>query len=662
MEITVLRDLLIVAALAVAVMTVSHHLRIPGVVGLLLAGIAIGSDGLGLMQTTHEVEVMAEVGVVLLLFTIGIEFSLTKLFRIRRLVLLGGTLQVVGCIAAAWGVGIALGFASTTALFVGFMIAMSSTAIVLQTLQERAEIEAPHGRAALGLLIFQDIAIVPLMLVAPLLVGSSDAIVGSVAELVGKLAVVAVLVFVGSRFIVPFILTQIARARRRELFVLAAVAICLAVAWMTSSLGLSLGLGAFLAGLIISESEYSHQTLGAIMPFRDVFTSLFFVSIGMLLDLDFLVERPVDVLVALVGVTALKTVVVVLVMKVVGYPRRHALLTALALAQIGEFSFLLAGAGRGLGLLDESLYQTFLAASVLSMALAPFMIRVAPALAARLFPRVPADAQFDEGGDESHLDGHLVIIGFGFAGQTIARAARRAGIPYLALDSNADNVRTERAAGEPVAFGDATYAAVLEHLRIASASIVALVINDPIATRLIVRNVRDINPGATIIVRTRFVTETDHLLKLGASIVIPEEFEMALQVCAHVLSTAGAAEPLIASTVGELRNDHYATLRQMRALTEIDDDGFAEPAEASIFSVELTPESPLVGRSLAELDLRNRHGLSLLQIRRGGSAIVNPSGAIRLESGDALMLFGPRQGRHALLRDGAVKTTRRTHA
>ena len=650
MNIPILGDLLIVAAVAVVILTVSHHLRIPGVVGLLVAGIAIGPGGLGLMDTTHNVEIMAEIGVVLLLFTIGIEFSLTKLFRIRRLVLLGGSLQVLACIAGTWMVGVALGLSTASAIYAGFIVAMSSTAIVLQTLQERAEVDSPHGRAALGLLVFQDVAIVPLMLLAPMLAGDSAELAGSMLDMAWKLVVVAILVYVGSRFIVPRVLDEVARARSRELFVLTAVAICLAVAWLTSSLGLSLALGAFLAGLIISESDYSHQTLGGILPFRDVFTSLFFVSIGMLLDLGFVVTNPMVVLGALVGVLVLKGIVVSVVVRVVGYPMRSALLTGIAVSQVGEFAFLLARVGVDSGLMDTVLYQTFLSASVLSMAATPFLIKYAPAIARRLAPRAPTMSPDEAEELAQRLDNHVVIIGFGFAGSSVARAARRAGLVYVAVDTNADNVRTEMANGEPVTFGDATYSSVLEHVQIARASIVAVLIDDPIATRVIVRNARDLNARANIIVRTRFVSEMDLLIRLGATSVVPEQFETAIQASARVLSAAGVSEEKIVAAVSDLRSDHYATLRQVESLIAADDGQFAERDDAAVFSVVLRSDSPLVGKSLAEIDLRSRFGLTLLQIRRGSDTIVNPAGDTRLAHDDTLMLFGPRKNRHGLMR------------
>ncbi|MBC8144582.1 MAG: cation:proton antiporter, partial [bacterium] len=579
MDIPILRDLLIVAGLAVVILTASYHLRIPGVVGLLLAGVVIGPKGLGLMDTTHNVEIMAEIGVVLLLFTIGIEFSLTKLFRIRRLVLVGGSLQVIACIAVAWLVGIAVGIPSRSALFAGFLLAMSSTAIVLQALQERSEIESPHGRAILGLLVFQDVAIVPLMLFAPMLAGEPSAIVGSLAAMFAKLAGVAALVFVGSRYIVPFFLEQIARVRSRELFVLAAVAICLTVAWITSSLGLSLGLGAFLAGLIISETDYSHQTLGGILPFRDVFTSLFFVSIGMLLDIEFLIANPLTVLAVLAGVLVLKSVVVALIVRVIGYPMRSALITGIAICQVGEFAFLLARTGLSNGLLDSTLYQTFLSASVLSMAAAPFLIRIAPSIARMFATGKTAMPDVDPDDQTDRLEGHMVIIGFGFAGQSVARAARRAGLVYVAVDSNADNVIAERDSGEPVVFGDAAYATVLEHLQIARAKIVVVVVSDAIATRLIVRNARDLNPDAMMIVRTRFVSETDQLIRLGASLVIPEQFETAIEAAP---SAAGIDDSIVREAAVELRSNQYANMRHIESLARVSSQKgrFAEPADA----------------------------------------------------------------------------------
>ncbi|MDH7478917.1 MAG: cation:proton antiporter, partial [Syntrophomonadaceae bacterium] len=295
MEIPLLKEIVIVFGLTILVSYVCQKLGIPGIVGLLITGVLAGPNGLGLMESVHDVEILAEIGIILLLFTIGIEFSLGQLLQIRKTVLLGGTLQVFLTTLAALLLMGKLGRPHGESIFVGFLVSLSSTAIVLKLLQDRLEVDSPHGRNALGILIFQDIMIVPMILLIPLLAGTTGGMSESPFFLLAKGVAVMVMVIVGAKWVVPYLLFQIARQRSRELFLISTVAICFAVAWLTSSIGLSLSLGAFLAGLIISESEYSHQALGNILPFRDVFTSFFFISIGMLLDVGFLLQQPLFV-------------------------------------------------------------------------------------------------------------------------------------------------------------------------------------------------------------------------------------------------------------------------------------------------------------------------------------------------------------------------------
>ncbi len=287
MDIPVLNDIVIIFGLAIAVLFICHRLRVPAVVGFILTGIFVGPYGLGLVKALHEVEMFAEVGVVLLLFTIGIEFSLERLLQIKKSVLVGGSLQVLLTFLATWFIARQFGQSSGEAVFIGFLVALSSTAIVLKLIQERAEVDTPHGRTTLGILIFQDIIIVPMILVTPILAGATGNVWETLFFLLAKGIGIIVLVMVSARWIVPQVLYQIARTRNQELFLLSVIVICLGIAWLTSRVGLSLALGAFLAGLIISESEYSHQALGNILPFRDVFTTFFFVSIGMMLDIGF---------------------------------------------------------------------------------------------------------------------------------------------------------------------------------------------------------------------------------------------------------------------------------------------------------------------------------------------------------------------------------------
>ncbi|NOQ66489.1 MAG: potassium transporter KefB, partial [Desulfobacterales bacterium] len=430
MEIPLLTDIVIIFGLAVAVLLLFHLLRLPSVVGLLITGILTGPYGFGLVGAIHEVEVLAEIGVILLLFTIGIEFSLKKLIEIRKQVVVGGTLQVGLTILAVFVVARQIGLSSPEAIFYGFLISLSSTAIVLRLIQERAEVDTPHGRTGLGILLFQDVIIVPMILITPMLAGSlPGGIDSNIFVIAAKGLAIISLVLIAAKWLIPWLLHQVARTHSKELFLLSVVAICLAIAWLTSYAGLSLALGAFIAGLIISESEYSHQALGNILPFRDVFTSFFFVSIGMLLDTGFLINNIVIILIVSVGVLIVKALIVSSASILLGFSLRSGILAGLSICQVGEFSFILSRTGLEYGLLADH-YQLFLAVAILTMAATPFIISLAPRFADFIL-QIPVPVKLKTGlwpGPEikSHkkLKQHLVIIGFGLNGRNVARAAK----------------------------------------------------------------------------------------------------------------------------------------------------------------------------------------------------------------------------------------------
>lgn len=380
MQIPILQDIVVILGLSVAVIYLFQRLKLPSVLGLLITGVIAGPNGLSLVRAVHEVETMAEIGVILLLFIIGLEFSLKTLASIKREVLLGGSIQVGGTIGLVFLIAVLLGYDWNKALFMGFLVSLSSTAIILKLLQEKGETNAPHGRISLGILIFQDIIVVPMMLLTPLLAGHSEA-PGSVWLLLLKASVVVVAVLYGASYLIPRILHAVAKTKNRELFILTVIVICLVVAWGTNQAGLSLALGAFLAGLIISESEYSYQATGIVLPLREIFTSFFFVSIGMLLDMRFLIEHLGGILLLVFIVALLKFFVVSLAVFLLGYPRRTTLITALTLFQVGEFSFILAGVGMQFDMLDGVMQQYFLATSILTMALTPFVVDKAGTIA-----------------------------------------------------------------------------------------------------------------------------------------------------------------------------------------------------------------------------------------------------------------------------------------
>jgi CPA2 family monovalent cation:H+ antiporter-2 len=561
-----LSDIVIIFSLSIVVIFIFHRLRLPAILGFLLTGVIAGPHGLGLIKAVHEVETLAEVGVVLLLFAIGMEFSLRDLMRIKRIVIIGGSLQVALTILAFTGISFSAGYEMGAAIFIGFLVALSSTAIVLRLLQERAEVTSPHGRISLGILIFQDIIIVPMMLFTPILAGAAGSPGGSIAVLLAKGIGLIILVIAGARWIVPAILYQITRTRSRELFLLSMVVMCFGVAWLTYMAGLSLALGAFLAGLIISESEYSNEAISNVIPFRDVFTSFFFISVGMLLNVGYLSGNPLTVILVALCVMFLKSAIAWLVAVLLGFPLRTTILAALAICQVGEFSFILSKVGEEQGLLTGDTYQLFLAVSVMSMALTPFVISLSPRLAEAV-SRLPVP-EILKGGLLPIEDAvttakkdHLIIVGFGLNGRNLTRAAKMAGIPYVIIEMNPETIVTEKAGGQPIFYGDATHQAVLEHASIKDARILVIAINDPPAARRITELARKLHPDLCVIVRTRFISEMKPLYDIGASEVIPEEFETGVEIFTRVLNKYLVPRDEIEKFISEVRADGYEVLR-----------------------------------------------------------------------------------------------------
>ncbi len=645
MEIPLLNDIIVIFGLSIAVLFVCHRLHVPAVVGYLLTGIFVGPYGFGLVNAVHEVEILAEIGIVLLLFTIGIEFSLEKLLQIRKSVLMGGSLQVLLTFGAAFLIARQLGQAFSEAVFIGFLVALSSTAIVLKLIQERAEVDSPHGRTTLGILIFQDIIIVPMILITPLLAGAAGNLGESVFVLLAKAIGIILLVMISTKWIVPHVLYQIAKTRNQEVFLLSIVVICLGVAWLTSKAGLSLALGAFLAGLIISESEYSHQALGNILPFRDVFTSFFFVSIGMLLDVGFLFQHPIAIVLIALGVLLLKSVIACFVTVLLGFPFRTSIMVGLALSQVGEFSFILSRSGVEHGLLAGNTYQMFLAFSVLSMAATPFIIALAPR-AADIILRLPLPKKLISGFypiPDIKIKGkkdHLIIIGFGVNGRNVARAARLSGIPYAIIEMNPETVRYEQVQGEPICYGDSTQEVVLQHANIKYARIVVIAINDPASTRRITENVRRLNPKVHLIVRSRYLQEMKPLHDLGANEVIPEEFETSVEIFTRVLAKYLIPRDKIEVLVAEIRSDGYEMFRSLFKESSTFSDLSLQLPDVEISTLKVFEESTLVGKSLAESELRKKYGVTVLAIRRKSQILSNPNVNIPFCANDVLFVLG----------------------
>jgi CPA2 family monovalent cation:H+ antiporter-2 len=647
-ETTFLKDLLIVFALGGLVVYALRAIRLPPIVGLLVAGAAMGPHGFSLVEDVHRVEVLAEIGVVLLLFTVGLEFSLGQLLKMWRMLVFGGGGQVVGCIALVALATSSFADGLGKPLFFGFLAALSSTAIVLRTFAERAQLGSPLGRIVLGVLLFQDLCIVPLMLVTPLLRDAGVAAPGVPAAdgeqslaftlLQGLAVIVAVLFF--ARRLVPPLLASVVRSRSRELFLTFLLVLCLGTAYLTSLAGLSLALGAFLAGLSVSESEYSHQALAEAIPFRDAFGSLFFVSIGMLMDVRFVAREPLLVLGVLLVLVVIKTATAALPALLLGFPVHLSLNAGLALAQVGEFAFVLSRAGLDLGLIDARENQVFLAASVLSMLLTPLLIFVGRELGKRLPHDALGGKLLLEELEPLAANDHVVIAGYGVNGQNLARALSSAGIPYAIVEMNPETVRAARARGEPMHYGDCTRVAVLQALGIARARMFVVAISDAPSTRQTTSLARSLNPDLDILVRTRFVAEVEELRRLGANEVIPEEFETSIEIFARVLHRFEVPKNLILEAVARVRDGMYDMLRGPSRSSRRMPSQFSGLDSLELERLELRDGSSAVGRTLSELELRRKTGATVLAVQRQGVVHASPTGDFCFEVSDILLVLG----------------------
>ncbi len=640
-QLRVLRDLVILLAAALPVIIVAHRLRVPTVVAFLLAGMAIGPHGLRLIAQQGSVAGLAEIGVVLLLFTIGLELSLSRVVRLGRLVLQGGGLQVLGTVAAGAALALGMGIGTRAALLSGALVALSSTAIVLKMYADRGELDTPHGRVVVGVLLFQDLCVVPLMLLIPVLAGSGAA--GSpLGDFVSSLAVLAALVL-GGRLLVPRVLARVVALRNREIFTLCVMFFGLAAAYVTASFDLSLAIGAFVAGLVIAESEYGLQALSDVLPFRDTFSGIFFISVGMLLDLRFLWQRPLLLAGAALLVIVLKTIMGAGATLSLGRSLRVAVIAGLGLAQVGEFSFVLAGAAVPLGLLDPAGYQLFLGASVLSMLAAPFLVAAAEPVAERvhrLARRPPIALPPQEAPEVARRQDHVIIVGFGLSGQSLARVLKAAGIPYVILEQNGQMVRRARLAREPIYFGDGARPEVLEKVGIARARVIVFAISAPAAERRGTAIARQLNPNVRIVVRTRYVATMDDLRAAGADEIVPEEFETSVEIFARVLRLYGVPTNTIEREIDAVRGEHYGVLRGV-AVPNLKLDALKHlGVHAALEIIEVEAGAPALGENATTLRLRHETGATLIAVVRDGRAYYTAGPDYRFAVADTVVLVG----------------------
>ena len=644
-EIHFLRDLVIVFGCAVPVVYVFHRLKQSPIIGFVFCGALIGPFGLSLIRDVGSVNTLATWGVMILLFSLGLEFSLKKLMETRVAVFVTGPLQMAGTAIPVFLLTRQLGASISASLVYGVLVGVSSTTVLLKMLAEHGEVDSVQGRISLGISIFQDLCTVPLMVAIPLL-ASGGMVLPVVLASLGKAAAVIFVVLIVARFLFPAVLTGILRTRSKELFLATSVFMFLGTAWAASLAGISLALGSFLAGLILSESEYGHQIFADVKPFRDSMNSLFFISLGMLADPAAIAGSLPMILGVSLALVAGKAAVTTLAVFVSRIPLRTGVLAGVALAQIGEFSFILLQASAAVGLVGNYPYQILLASSLLTMTLSPAFFGLARYLIGRRdwkSPSLPAWARSGKrsSGVPTAMEDHVIICGFGVGGQNIARVLKANRIAYLLVDLNSQNVRSARAAGEPVLFGDCSSAHILELAGIRQARVIVFAISDPFATRLAVRVARRINGELVVLTRTKYVADMDELWNVGSTEVIAEEFEAALELVTRILRVYNAPRALVAAEIKSIRDQRFGIFRERSATVP----RIRLSSEVDVYTETwYVPQgSAWSGTTVAESRLRGETGVLILGIIRDNRTLNNPGPEERIQSGDRLVLTGTKE-------------------
>ena len=637
-----LQSVLVLLATAVLVVVVFRSIRLPPLLGYLIVGVAIGPHALAWIPDTAEARELAEIGVVFLMFSIGLEFSLPKLVTMRRLVFGLGAAQVLATMLIVWGCAVALGVDWRAGLILGGVLAMSSTAILARLLAERLELNSPHGRQIIGVLLAQDLAVVPLLILVPALAPGAGDLAANLGLALAKAAVVlTLLLFLGQRLMRGWF-HLVARQKSSELFMLNVLLITLGLAYVTEVAGLSLALGAFIAGALISETEYRYQVEVDIKPFRDVLLGLFFVTIGMLLDLRVVVEQAPSVFLVLAALLVMKTLLIFGLSLAFGTGSAAALRTGLTLAACGEFGFVLLARADALALVDVQVAQPVLAAMLLSMLAAPFIVDKSESIA-----RSWSRSDWMHRAMELHniavksmaTDQHAVICGYGRSGQNLARLLEKESIPFIALDVDPQRIREAAAAGESVVFGDAARREVLVAAGLLRARVLAITYSDTASALRILGLVQELRPGLPVVVRTVDDADIDQLKAAGAAEVVAEIMEGSLMLASTALMLLGVPVNRVLHRIRETREQRYSLFRGFfRGITDEADDA-DEAQQPRLQSVTIAPGAAAIGMTLGAIGLEALR-VEVTAVRRRNIRNVAPDPDTRVEEGDVLVLLG----------------------
>lgn len=640
--------------------------RQPALLGYILGGMVVGPAGLGLLKELLQIETLAQFGAAFLLFALGVEFSFAEIKKVQGVALGGAALQIVLTIAVTvflCGVTGAWEILPAKGVFLGAILSLSSTAVVLKCLMERNETATPQGQIMLGILVVQDLALGLMLAVLPALNRPPEAIGWAVAQALVKIGLFAAGAVVVGIWVIPRLLRILAKTESRELFLLGVVTICLSIALLTEELGLSIEMGAFVAGLTISEVEYADQTLDYVEPIRDIFAALFFATVGILIDPFFLWQN-IELILGLVALVLVgKFLIVTPIVMLFRYPLKTAMTVGLGLAQIGEFSFVLASEGRSLGLVSRRIYLLILGTTAVTLVVTPFILQLAPQLF-RWAESVPWLKPYFAVGDlpkevaaDEKLENHVVVCGYGQVGRNLVRLLQDRGYPVVAIDQSEAAIQKLREAEVPYIYGNAASLYVLEKAGVTKAKSLVITLPDPVSTRLALKRSLEIQPSLDVVVRAYQNRDIELFYQLGAREVVQPEFEASLEITSHVLKRFGMPIPAISDEMQQIRGSHYLDLRPERSPAEITRDLKLAIEGLNSRWYAVPANSPLVGMSIEEANIRWLTGASLVAIKReNGEELDYPEAKTRLEGGDRCLIIGavPEQSAFERLVKGEV--------
>ena len=645
MDITILQYISAILITAVIVLLIFNKLKLPTMIGLFITGIVLGHA----INNTEIISTLSELGVIFLLFIIGLEFSVEKFTTIKRYALIGGILQVSLTTILVTLLSIIFGIKWNSALFLGLLVSFSSTAIVMKIMQQKHLTHSLQGRVTLGILIFQDIAVILVILITPLLGGESIDL-NSLPQLVFTFIGLGILLAIGSKWFIPLALKDAAKTKNRDLFLLLTLFICLGTTFATSLIGIGPELGAFIAGLLISKTEYSHQTLGYIQPFQDVFMSLFFISIGLMVNLHLFLYNIWIIIILTVIILLIKFSATLISGIALKLPSKVSITIAILLVQIGEFSFVLASEGMRYGLMTQRFFSIFLGVSILTMSLTPFLQKLSPKILHQFtkisFFQVDDELKTipEELEEAQPIEDHVILVGMGTIGKQMTRACNQFNVPILAVDLNPIVVEQQQALGVPIIYGNASNESVLKELRVTSAQCIVISASTYEGTLKTIDTARRLNPDIHIIVRTKYLKNIDEVIEAGADEVVPKEFETSILMFTRIMDYYQKDMDEIAEAVNDLRSDNYDAFRSVSS------EDVSAYLSNSFTDIEVDSVRVYNDAHITDFPFE-KHGLTITSVIRENSTITNIKDSFTFMEDDIILFTGQRDDINSFFND-----------